>query len=282
MSWEDYSGIYSNFVYTINQLRFSSIVSRRILHDYPKNVPDEIMSPVLERILFLIHKEGLRRGLTTEEKLLADGIDISQEVPLSEELLPLIGPFLNIGLDGKKLGKIDFERLILYQEIIMNYSLVEGFVLDSIRAVCNKCPDILKKEKQMTYKEIIESGTWEKIIENLVEKYAYDLGYGGIEEKLENIEKEYHIDIIEYEDSLKKINVIRNAIVHNGAKINSDYITIMDEPNLVIGNEMTLDTQIINGLLNDLNQNMDNLYREISIKFFNKESFFKKSSHDYM
>jgi len=235
------------------------------------NIPDKIIMPVLHRLEYLFGKEGIKRGTTTEEKLLADGIDVSQEVPISEELSPLVMPFINIGRGGRKLTEVDFERLILYQEIIMNYSLAEGFVHDSIRAACNVCPDILKKEtKQMTFREIMESGTWEKIFENLVERYAYDLGYGSIKEKLENVENEYRIDVIEYEDSLKKINVIRNAIVHNGAKINSDYIAIMDEPNLVIGNEMTLDKQIIHKILNKLNQNMDNLYRKISIKFFNQ------------
>ena len=58
----------------------------------------------------------------------------------------------------------------------MMLSYLDGFFADSVRVICLAKPEVLKTNKQISWKDVIEIGSWDGINDYLVDEYVFSFG----------------------------------------------------------------------------------------------------------
>lgn len=102
---------------------------------------------------------------------------------------------------------------------------------------------MIKKNKSINYKEIMEFNSINEIYEFLALKEIEEFGYQNIDEFANYLVKKFKIEIEEYFglwNQLRENYYRRNIIVHNSDKISELYVKKMKLDNSMIGQEAKL------------------------------------------
>lgn len=108
--------------------------------------------------------------------------------------------------------------------------LFENFIELQFNQVLRFKKSLLKNEKSISYKEIIESGNIEKIYSTMIDKEIKSFLYDGINGLELFLEKKFKLDVKTKFKNWRKIKEIflrRNLIVHNRGFQDEKYLKIM-------------------------------------------------------
>jgi hypothetical protein len=169
----------------------------------------------------------------------------------------------------------DLDRTFISRELIMHFAYFVAFLSDSLRAICNTRPEVLKNsENTFNWEQIITCGSWEKILNKMTEDFIYDFGFLSIKKCINKIRNKFGIlkqvpeeDIIVLEEA----SYVRNLLVHNGGRINLDYINKTGRKDFKIGALFPINIEYIETVFKTMQFLSNDLFFEISKKFFKKE-----------
>lgn len=177
-------------------------------------------------------------------------------------------------LGQKSIEDIDFERLLYSQELVMIIAYLDTFMVDTIRIICHLKPEVLKINKQIEWDAILNCGGWDNLIDYLSERYVFDFGYKTINQRLDHMENKLGIEIeassseIEY---LVEAKLIRDVIVHNGGKINRQYINKSKKNDLILGEFIEISPECLYKVTHTARKLVGDIFVSVSKKFFNKD-----------
>lgn len=205
------------------------------------------------------------------------------------EAIPLFISLAEVRKEGT--GNIynlfQFDEIIFYQALVMNYARIDAYFNDIIKYICEEKPEIMlnsiddtiKKnegvnEKSITWKQIIGMGSYENIIDYISEDFIYKLGLKSIKDRINflnskvglNISKKYiNLDLI------YKGEQYRHNIVHRGGVIDNKLIKTLKEE-LKQGDKIKIDEEFL-GLIFDESAKLIS-YSSCSIedKFFSENN----------
>lgn len=233
MNWDEYQKVFFNFWKSMNQTRIISLISRKVLVNYPQNIPENIIQKTNAN--FKVLAESLNEFLDDSvfeqsEPGEASRHEISLPFTEDELMYPMFTIYVSNLRLKEKITKIDFELLCKYQEVVMYYFHFDNFLCDSLKTICFQCPNSLKSAKNITWEEIIESGSYNNILTKIINKKVYDFGWDSILKRIESFNNEYNLNITVLDESLlKKIEIMRNIIAHGGGIVDDEYKIIFKE-----------------------------------------------------
>lgn len=271
MEWKDYQRTFFNFIKSMNQTKIVSFIAQETLSDFPVNVPRKFTAKTFENLkIFNDYAKNFDIDYSSSSEKARNVI--SFPIKKDDITSPIFLVYLaNVFLDEDN-EKIDYEQLCKYQELVMYYFHFDTFLGDSIRAICYQNPNVLKSSKNMSWEKIIEHGTFEKILSDIIDKSVYDFGWDSILKRIQYFNKEYKLDIlIKEEDIMKKIEIMRNIIAHNGGKINKDNINLFEKHEISDDNYIIINEDFLTNILREFPFIGGDIFLKISEKFYGEK-----------
>lgn len=292
--WENYRKIHIDYMLSINQIKVLSLTAGQVFSDFPKRLPENIRKPLMANLQEFLRltgkklkkKEEIEIEITTHgfvPKLNGEKVEYSKDdrdriIGNTLFISTIMMGFTKAQLDKlhktkfKISHKIDFERVLYFQELVMNFSYLNAFVDDSLRVICKICPEILKRSKKIEWNAIISCGSWEKIMDHLIERFVReDFSYKSVIERVELLRKEIGLKINYPKNSLsflEEAELFRNLIVHNFGRINNQYIRKSGRTDLNVDMVVPVTFAYVDKLSYESQLLASIIFKEIALNFF--------------
>lgn len=279
MEWDEYLRRYNYFGACLGGSGVSSIISLMILNDFPNKLPKELAQYVIKTMdeFFKSHaKNDIRAQEILKKKStvsisLPFRMDIFPESDLRQSLIHS-SLFLSIGEIAME-QNLDWKNFLTAQNLVMIFAHFDAFFSDSIRAICESKPEILKREKKISWRNALELENQQLLIKHLTEEYVFELCHEDTIKRITILEKELglKLDIGEKRlESIKNAQLIRNIVVHNGGRINAEFIRkVADgQRKLKIGDIVKIELDVIRRIDRVILFLGCSLFKEVSKKYF--------------
>lgn len=270
IKWENYENRLVQFYLAIAQAEWSLYVGKEVFDDFPHNLPSQIQE-VLPQI------EAECKKMTSLEQYRKLWPKIEQRFATTNILKPFLALhkcLWKLGVPG--IDNVSFERALHNQTLVMLFAHLDAFMGDSLRTVCKVCPQQLERDKQIPWKAVIKCGSWEKLIDRLIDEYVYKIGMqSSIAERVELIfPKELGIKLDHSLNTrglllyLRIMGAARDIIVHNGGIVNQTFIEKTGGGGLTIGLPFRISLKELKMTAQAVRSVASELFVEISKKFF--------------
>ena len=137
----------------------------------------------------------------------------------------------------------------------MGFAHTSAFLADSVRTICTQRPAVLKSDKKIDWKTLIELGNWDCILSEMIEQYVYESGWESISDITDSVRKWLGLSIRIEQDTINRIQaaeLLRLLLVHSGGRVSSEYLTRSGRTDLVLGQRIEIGTKIVRPLYLDL------------------------------
>lgn len=203
----------------------------------------------------------------------------------------IVGPYLFLLKASEFAAKkrFNWENLAISQQLIMIFTFFDAFFSDSIRSICKIKPEFLRRDKPISWRDVLEQGDFDKIQRQLIEAYVFELGWKDIEEKLKTLEKEINLKLDIIEDDIKFLHYaeqIRNILVHSGGHVTTEFLRKAGSfsKGFKIGDYVNIESSFLRKLYSLITNIGGELYLKVSTKFFgiserDARSFFVTSKY---
>lgn len=168
------------------------------------------------------------------------------------------------------------KELIIGLKMIFVYmhTIIDEFILDSIKTTMLLNPNSLKSKEQITFEDIIESGSYDSLIKKLIDKKLDKLGRDSYLKKIEYLINGgivLDIDNCFWKDDMILFCEMRNALIHSKGEFSKSNIDKLKgtkfEEEFNIGDEVKLSKEIIDEKYKLLELVANSLYNGICKKF---------------
>lgn len=154
------------------------------------------------------------------------------------------------------------------------HTIIDEFILDSIKTIMLINPNSLKTKEQITFEDIIESGSYDSLIKKIIDKKIDKLGRDSYLEKINYLTKGGMVPDIDkniWKDDMILFCEMRNALIHSKGEFSKGNIEKLKGTNFEgkfnVGYKVDLSKEMIEKNYNLLELVADSLYRTICNKF---------------
>ncbi len=123
-----------------------------------------------------------------------------------------------------------YREMIGNAAFLLGYAYFEAFLADLARDIYQHRPELLPKEKQITFKEVLLSNSKDTIVRLMIEKEIRSVFYGKIEDVQGYFANKFAIDW--FDSDVPEIVVasrIRNCLMHNGEVVDERLAEVLDK-----------------------------------------------------
>ena len=274
MGWQTLRKIYFEFFGSSHQVQMLTAIGYISFQDFPKNMPprvNEYMQEFNIKFAPLIAEAGKNSGDKND-------FTIDLEGPEGQLFTSIIMLYMSESLSGNHGDDVGiaistkFSRLLGAQAIIMLYAYMDAFLADTLREICRKQPNMLKRDKKIDWSTALDFDTKDELIEYLTERFVYDFGWKSIAERIEFLSNQLGIPITISDDDLDLLEqgeYIRHIAVHNGSKVSSEFIERTGNTNLEIGEYYPVTLELIEKLTNLAELLAGDIFISVSKKYYN-------------
>lgn len=291
MVWQNYYQRYVNYELTMSQTRLLTIVVAEIVKQWPQSMP-EAQRRSLELVFATIFSGLKEVPADVREQVLEmlpdDLRHLPDELPEDwfQRLFSDFDPSTQFDQDfvteyvrtGARLAivssgdlKMHLERLVCCQELVMLFAHLDAFFTDSLWTICKARPEVLKSGKQISWDNVVSSGGWEELLNQLTEQYVYEFGFPSVIKRVGTLRERMKLAIECQESDLKLLEDgenTRNIVVHNGGRVNQEYITKMGSDGLVVGELVPITLEYVTHLSSASRMLARQLFVAVSKKYF--------------
>jgi hypothetical protein len=106
---------------------------------------------------------------------------------------------------------------------LLGYSYFEAFIADLAKKILLSRPELLPKDKKLTFGEIIDAKTYNVLLTQIVEQQVFSVMCTSAEKIADYYSSNLHIKWPVYDEkySFFKASLIRNCYMHNGGIVDS-------------------------------------------------------------
>ncbi|WP_459481454.1 hypothetical protein [Clostridium saccharoperbutylacetonicum] len=213
------------------------------------------------KVIFLDHE----KYKADSDNIIAKAKEEGKEICLSSSLIA--GYFFDVRQEKELI--IGLKMMLVYM-----HTVIDEFILDSIKTTMLLNQNSLRSKEQITFEDIIECGSYEDIINKLIDKKLDKLGRDSYEAKINYlINGGIKLDIDEdlWKDDMILFCEIRNSLIHSKGKFSKSNIDKLKgtkyKGTFDIGYEVQLSKEIIEEKYNLINLVADSLYEAVCKKF---------------
>jgi hypothetical protein len=238
--------VFQNMKANMAKVDLLSMYSHEIFADFPRSLPKDSKeklkkdSTILNEVVKQLDKEQF--NLLTEKHY--------EKLGLSKESYRLIENVSFLQTVEKDVTSVDFQQVLYQQEFISLFSYLEGYFQDVQRILFENDRSLLANEdKEIALNKILEAESYDKLISKIIDEKLEKSGYEKISSIIQKWKKEPFKIILKLNknelEALEKFTCIRNIIVHNNSKINTDLIKYLDSGKYNVGLTFKLDSEIM-------------------------------------
>ena len=275
--WDEFDHAYIDFAIEYSRQMLAYTLGIEFLSDFPKNLPQDILIPIVAKRHQVLSAETRRRGIPPVPEYAVDDafFKFVSSVELTEEQHRIRCAYeglYHVARYGKKMAEMEFpqfDRFLVAQNVVVICAFAEGFLANTIRTLCvaNPTPfDRWKKERDSKFTDLTKS--------DVLEQFIFELGYGSFEKKLNRIEQRFSFRIPTPKSDREKICelfLIRNCLVHNAGLVSQAYKQWgMARSTLSVGDEIPLPADATEELLDTLVDTVAVIYRSVSVNVLKK------------
>jgi hypothetical protein len=164
-----------------------------------------------------------------------------------------------------------FRRAVLAQQLIMIFAHLDSFIADSVRVICEALPDVLKsRDRKMEWECIIDCGSWEELLEHLIEEYVARSDRGPILKRIDKMKDAFRLDLRLDHRALGTLEVaerVRHAFVHSGGRADSTFLDRCRVDNVAPGTSINLQSATLDDVHRSALLTGAAIYRSVCTKF---------------
>jgi hypothetical protein len=128
-----------------------------------------------------------------------------------------------------------------HSAFLLGYSYFEVFLGDLIKQIYLSRPQMLPRDKQLRFSEILEANTFGNVVELMIEKENLALFYQSMEKIIEYLETKLKLRWTdEHKEAIILASLLRNCIMHNMSRADSRLVQVSTK--YVIGQEIQLNS----------------------------------------
>ncbi|OAA91463.1 hypothetical protein [Clostridium ljungdahlii] len=285
MNWDEYKKILSYYIEYIYNAKLLTYYSIPLFENFPVNFPDEIKIPIINEMM--VSTDSLLNMAGTSE---SGGLHVldKRNSYFTNTYYILLNTLINFGRIKEESCEdiFNFKNIILYQALVTNYSRIDAFYNDTIKSICKICPQIalnliddekgkndISNIKSMTWKQIIEYGNYENIVQTIIDEFSYRLGLKSISKRVTFLKEKLKLNIDINNDELKIITKgekYRHCIIHRGGIADKKLTEEVNDKKLVEGKELPIDFLLLDNVFSVSEKLILSIFKEVSIKYFGK------------
>ena len=206
----------------------------------------------------------------SDDNVLTGNLETESTSPYAMDILLIYSA--NFFADSSKpIDTIDFERLLYSQSLVMAFAHIDAFMGDSLRTIYQVCPQALSSNKKVDIADILSCGTWQNLIDSLIERYVFEIGWKSVAKRVEFLRDKLGI-IIDYPESalelLGRAEEIRNITLHNGGRVSDEYLARTQETNVSVGDLVPITYEYVSEVSSEAMFLAGELFVGIAKKFF--------------
>lgn len=213
------------------------------------------------KVIFLDHE----KYKADSDNIISKAKEEGKKICLSSSLIA--GYFFDVRQEKELI--IGFKMMLVYM-----HTVIDEFILDSIKTTMLLNQNSLRSKEQITFEDIIECGSYDEIINRLIDKKLDKLGRDSYETKINYlINGGIKLDIDEHlwKDDMILFCEIRNSLIHSKGQFSKSNIDKLKctkyKEVLDIGYEVQLSKEVIEEKYNLINLVADRLYDAVCKKF---------------
>ncbi|MFD2565010.1 hypothetical protein [Aquimarina rubra] len=258
---EDYIKLFENILELIHKAHLSSLFSYEVFDSFPNNISDslksdfnnEISYSLKERQLFIEgkNKEEIKAILGERTKSIINGSSFSypfykiQKIAHKNSNTPKV--IAGIGNNNLLISEIDFHSIISEKQLVYIVGVIEGFILDSVRVIYYTNEEYIEQHNvKPDFSTLKNLENFEKLkTERIIHITHRKWGKGSFSTRMKRIKSKFRLDF-DFDKRLVEIldeaNLLRNCILHNGAKVSIEYFDfIKGKKETNIGDDIMID-----------------------------------------
>jgi hypothetical protein len=278
MNWKSYTDCLLEHQIYFRKMKILSYYSKEAFNSFPKNLPSKIqkdwqqdINSFINALDNVIDRKGGKASAEMTSKLSMDKFMVMVNYTKLEKELPYNEIF-------------NFEEMIINQHLIMVYAKLDAFFHETLLRICKINPRILihqvddfeKKNtgnnmKVITFKQILEFGDYDRILETMIDDFLYKLGMKSLESRLMFIKDKLSLNLNITKEDLKFIyngEKFRHCIIHRGGYVDERLLQTLTDTRLTLGEPLKLDNEYLNSLYDKSERLTIELFNSVSKKYY--------------
>ena len=210
----------------LQQTQITATVANAALADFPSNLPEQ-MRTQLEKTLGDLGQEFKR---VLDQRKVDSGLSVRETAKLTHEGDPIGLPTVTMliaNMTGKGSAKVDFSTTLFSQSLVTTIALADGFLNDCVKAACRRQPNLLRRNKQLSWDAVVEARSWEVLLEKMIEEFSFEFGWKGFRQRIESLCNDFGLEIDtdgETVNALEMAYQVRHVMVHNGGRASAEFL----------------------------------------------------------
>lgn len=246
--WDIYIRRYNDFVYSLGQTQIGAVVQSEFLDDFPRKVPEPLKTDLVKALVAI--NKFVDEELAGETNESGDSTVGSDEKRKGFTMMLTMVYAGAASRDESKVN-IDFGNSTQTQALAMIIAHLEAFLADSVRTICCVRPEVMKCDKKIDWRTVLELNGWDEIRDHLIEEYVFNFGWGSINDSIEAARKNLGLPLSKIDaDVLADIHAaeqIRNIALHNGGRASAEFLRRTEREDLSVGDSVPVTGKMIAG-----------------------------------
>jgi hypothetical protein len=124
----------------------------------------------------------------------------------------------------------EYRCQIAHAAFLLGYSYVEAYLADVVRSILHRRPSMLPNNRQLSFRDIIERGSYDAVLDHMIEKEILTVFYNSAEEIAKYFTDRLQLPWPAYDGqpALVVASRLRNCIIHNGARADDRLAEVSD------------------------------------------------------
>lgn len=120
-----------------------------------------------------------------------------------------------------------YQTQVAHAAFLLGFSYIEAFLADVTKEAFRRRPEVLPKDKEMKFHELLSCVSRDEIIEKMIEKETFSLFYGSFEKIGEYLKDKLNLPWSK-NPKILEAPLIRNCIIHNGSVVDQRLASVSD------------------------------------------------------
>jgi hypothetical protein len=284
MNWEDYYRRYKSFALAMRQADLVAIVATKALCAFPASLPGDWKNSVMHGFAGFV---GSLRGALAEMEMPASG-EAGQLITMSPnetdeqhedshdphaELAEASVLLMIDGFRGTEQETHDFAEAASSQLLAIGFAHISAFISDTLRVICRHRPEVLRSDRTLTCKSLLDIGNWDGILSQMIEDYVFKFGWSSVPEIVSAMRQRLGLQIAIPQwrlDNIGQAELLRNLIIHNGTRVSSEYLKRTGRTDVGIGDKLLVDSLAVRRICFDLLVLAGEIFLDVSEVHFGK------------
>lgn len=218
------------------------------MDDFPRKVPEPLKTDLVKALVAI--NKFVDEELAGETNESGDSTVGSDEKRKGFTMMLTMVYAGAASRDESKVN-IDFGNSTQTQALAMIIAHLEAFLADSVRTICCVRPEVMKCDKKIDWRTVLELNGWDEIRDHLIEEYVFNFGWGSINDSIEAARKNLGLPLSKIDaDVLADIHAaeqIRNIALHNGGRASAEFLRRTEREDLSVGDSVPVTGKMIAG-----------------------------------